>query len=190
MLHWGLAVPLLPIIFCIQALSMYINYYVVMHYKAWNQNYNWHSSDPRGHAGTFPSQVGNVNVQINFNVQDNQKSPFYSGKALKHQQKASAALYWQIYPLEERRCMKNSSTFIYKNIIRNYIVTPLQNIFFTRYAEIDLIAKPLLGYNLSVTMSLIRRITNLNWIWENASFSRKNYSATKRILRKTSYFPT
>lgn len=70
--------------------------------------------------------------------------------------------------------MRNSSTFILKN--RNYIVTPLQDIFLTRYAEIDLIPKPLLGYDFSVTMSLIRIITDLSWTWENASFSMKNDS--------------
>lgn len=61
--------------------------------------------------------------------------------------------------------MKNRGTFILKT--RNYIVTTLQDIFFPRYAEIDLIAKPLLGYDFPVTMSLIRIITNLRWTWEN-----------------------
>lgn len=64
--------------------------------------------------------------------------------------------------------MRNSSTFILKN--RNYIVTSLQDIFLTRHAEIDLIPKPLLGYDFSVTMPIIRIITNLSWTWENASF--------------------
>lgn len=86
-----------------------------------------------------------------------------------------------------RECM-NSSTFVLKN--RNYISAPLQDIFFTRYAEIDLIAKPSLGYDSSVTMPLMRIITNLSWIWENASFPMKNYSSTARIPRKTMYFPT